>query len=231
MIDLRRGEVDRFFMPDDATMTTISTDWRHHVVAGTWEASIYAWNIDEEEPSKSVKIYQSDKPSVRVSDWCRPDPMTQKLFEYIPGPGTLRKHFDVPKNERCSEPKVKRALLRPPPPNMFLIENGSISRNDRIELRESIIWRSMASISRSSNISELTSSYSIWRDRRWSSHRHTQTRANIQTHARRTHAESHTHTEKIAFILHIASIILPLLNGCTVPEIERVTSHLDASSD
>ena len=67
MLDVRSGDVDRrFFLPDDATMTTISTDWRHYVVAGTWEGSIYAWSIDKEEPSKPVKIYQSEKPDIRV---------------------------------------------------------------------------------------------------------------------------------------------------------------------
>ena len=67
MVDVRRGEIERkFFLPDDATLTTISTDWRHHVVAGTWEASIYAWNIDGEQNARAVKIYQSEKPSVRV---------------------------------------------------------------------------------------------------------------------------------------------------------------------
>ena len=67
MIDVRRATVERrFCLPDDTTMTTISTDWCHHVVAGTWEASIYAWSIDNENMLKAMKIYQSEKPSARV---------------------------------------------------------------------------------------------------------------------------------------------------------------------
>ena len=67
MIDVRRCVVERrFFLPDDATMTTISTDWRHHVVAGTWEAAVYSWNIEGKENSKAVKIYQSTTSSIRV---------------------------------------------------------------------------------------------------------------------------------------------------------------------
>jgi len=65
LLDVPRGQIERrFSLPDDTTMTTISTDWRKYVVAGTWEAAIYVWSI-ETELRRPVMIYQTQHPTSR----------------------------------------------------------------------------------------------------------------------------------------------------------------------
>ena len=66
MLDVCRGQMERrFSMPDDTTMTTISTDWHKYVVAGTWEAAIYVWSVGT-EPTRPAMIYQSQNPTTRA---------------------------------------------------------------------------------------------------------------------------------------------------------------------